>query len=52
LRQRGSQINEHEVGYLYERYQVSLGCADRLDSQRLQKIVAFHHNAYFDKKGN
>jgi hypothetical protein len=38
LRDHGVQISEREVDYLYGRYQVLLGCAERLDIQRLHKI--------------
>jgi hypothetical protein len=36
----GVQISEREVDYLYARYQVLLGCAERLDVQRLQETAA------------
>ena len=39
LRERGVQICEREVDHLYARYQVLLGCAERLDVQRLQEVV-------------
>jgi len=39
LRERGVQICEREVDHLYARYQVLLGCAERLDVQRLQEIA-------------
>jgi hypothetical protein len=40
LREHGVQISEREVDHLYARYQVLLGCAERLDVQRLQEVVA------------
>ena len=39
LREHGVQICEREVDHLYARYQVLLGCAERLDVQRLQEIA-------------
>lgn len=36
----GVQISEREIDHLYARYQVLLGCAERLDTQRLHDIVA------------
>jgi hypothetical protein len=36
----GVQISEREVDHLYARYQVLLGCAERLDAQRLQETAA------------
>lgn len=36
----GVQISEREVDYLYARYQVLLGCAERLDAQRLRETAA------------
>jgi hypothetical protein len=39
LRERGIQICEREVDHLYARYQVLLGCAERLEGQRLRKVV-------------
>lgn len=33
------QISEREVDHLYARYQVLLGCAERLDAQRLYQIA-------------
>jgi hypothetical protein len=33
------QISEREVDHLYARYQVLLGCAERLDGQRLFQVV-------------
>lgn len=33
------QISEREVDHLYARYQVLMGCAERLDAQRLQEIA-------------
>lgn len=33
------QISEREVDYLYARYQVLLGCAERLDVQRLSQVA-------------
>jgi hypothetical protein len=40
LRERGVQISEREVDHLYARYQVLMACAERLDADRLQAIVA------------
>ena len=39
LRERSVQICEREVDHLYARYQVLLGCAERLEAQRLQKVA-------------
>jgi hypothetical protein len=39
LRQRGVQISERQVDYLYARYQALLGCAQRLEAERLQDVV-------------
>ncbi|NIV28159.1 MAG: hypothetical protein GWN58_01230 [Anaerolineae bacterium] len=39
LRQRGVQISERQVGYLYARYRALLGCAERLEAERLQDVV-------------
>jgi hypothetical protein len=39
LRQHGVQISERQVDYLYARYQALLGCAERLESERLQDVV-------------
>ena len=39
LRERGVQVCEREVDHLYARYQVLLGCAERLDVQRLQEVA-------------
>jgi hypothetical protein len=40
LRERGVQISEREVDHLYARYQVLMACAERLEIERLQVIVA------------
>jgi hypothetical protein len=40
LQERGVQISAREVDHLYARYQVLLGCAERLDVQRLREVVA------------
>ncbi|MBU0493564.1 MAG: transposase [Chloroflexi bacterium] len=37
---RGVQICERQVDHLYARYQVLLGCAERLETHQLQDIVA------------
>ena len=37
--QKRVQISEREVDHLYARYQVLLGCAERLDVQRLYQIA-------------
>lgn len=34
------QISERQVDHLYARYQMLVGCAERLDAQRLQEIAA------------
>jgi hypothetical protein len=39
LQGHGVQISEREVDHLYARYQVLLGCAERLDVQRLHKVA-------------
>jgi hypothetical protein len=39
LRQRGVKISERQLGYLYARYQALLGCAERLEAERLQDVV-------------
>jgi hypothetical protein len=39
LRERGVQICEREVDHLYARYQVLMGCAERLSIERLQQIA-------------
>jgi hypothetical protein len=39
LQEGGVQISEREVDHLYGRYQVLLGCAERLDVQRLHRVV-------------
>jgi hypothetical protein len=39
LREHGVQISERQVDHLYARYQVLLGCAERLDVQRLHALV-------------
>jgi hypothetical protein len=39
LQEKGVQISERQVDHLYARYQVLLGCAERLDIQRLGRIV-------------
>lgn len=39
-RDYGVQISERQVDHLYARYQVLMGCAERLDAQRLQEIAA------------
>ena len=39
LRERGVQICEREVDHLYARYQVLMGCAERLEAERLQKVA-------------
>lgn len=36
---QGVQISERQVDHLYARYQVLMGCAERLDGQRLQEIA-------------
>jgi hypothetical protein len=35
----GIQISERQVDHLYARYQVLMGCAERLDARRLQEIA-------------
>lgn len=40
LQEKRVQVSERQVDHLYERYQVLLGCAERLDEQRLETIVA------------
>jgi len=40
LRERGVQISERQVDHLYARYQVLMACAERLEIERLQTIVA------------
>jgi hypothetical protein len=40
LRDRGVQISERQVDHLYARYQVLMGCAERLDTQCLREIAA------------
>jgi hypothetical protein len=39
LGEGGVQISEREVDHLYARYQVLLGCAERLDVQRLRRVA-------------
>lgn len=39
LQERGLQICEREVDHLYARYQVLMGCAERLGAVRLEKVV-------------
>jgi hypothetical protein len=39
LQEKRVQISERQVDHLYARYQVLLGCAERLDVQRLGRIV-------------
>jgi len=39
LRERGVQICEREVDHLYARYQVLMGCAERLEAERLEKVA-------------
>ncbi len=39
LGEYGVQLSEREVDYLYAHYQILLGCASRLDKQRLEEIV-------------
>lgn len=39
LRQRGVQISERQVDYLYARYRALLGCTERLEVERLQSVV-------------
>ena len=39
LRDAGVQISERQVDHLYARYQVLLGCAERLKIEQLQEIV-------------
>jgi len=39
LQKRGVQICEREVDHLYARYQVLLGCAERLNAQSLRKVA-------------
>jgi hypothetical protein len=38
-KKHGVQISERQVDHLYARYQVLMGCAERLDAQRLQEIA-------------
>lgn len=40
LREHGVQISEREVDHLYARYQVLMACAERLEVEQLQAIVA------------
>jgi hypothetical protein len=40
LTERGVQMSERQVDHLYARYQVLLGCAERLNRPRLQAVVA------------
>lgn len=40
LREQGVQISEREVDHLYARYQVLMACAERLEVEQLQAIVA------------
>lgn len=40
LRDQGVQISEREVDHLYGRYQVLMACAERLEVEQLQAIVA------------
>lgn len=39
LQERGIQICEREVDHLYARYQVLMGCAERLGAERLQEVA-------------
>lgn len=39
LQEKGVHLSERQVDHLYERYQVLLGCAERLDVAQLDKIV-------------
>ncbi len=39
LRNRGVQISERQVDYLYKQYQILLGCATRLDKPKLENIA-------------
>jgi len=39
LGQRGVQISERQVDYLYARYRALLGCTERLEVERLQGVV-------------
>jgi hypothetical protein len=39
LRNRGVQISERQVDHLYARYQVLMGCAERLNVQHLREII-------------
>lgn len=40
LKGRGLQISERQVDHLYARYQVQLGCSERLNRKRLEAVVA------------
>jgi len=42
LHKRGIQICEREVDYLYARYQVLLGCTERLEVHRLREAAEEH----------
>jgi hypothetical protein len=39
LEGRGIQISERQVDHLYARYQVLIGCAERLERERVEKVV-------------
>jgi hypothetical protein len=39
LRKGGVQISERQVDHLYARYQVLMGCAERLETERLQRVA-------------
>ena len=39
LGERGVQISERQVDHLYARYQVLMGCAERLEAERLQEVA-------------
>jgi hypothetical protein len=39
LEGRGIQISERQVDHLYARYQVLVGCAERLERERVEKVV-------------
>jgi len=39
LEGRGIQISERQVDHLYARYQVLIGCAERLERERVEEVV-------------
>jgi hypothetical protein len=39
LEERGVQISERQVDHLYARYQVLMGCAERLERERVEEVV-------------